>query len=462
MSIGIDGARPWRATVERFEASPGRAYSAGNGVSPWQALIAKAPGAPMIAPDAAAQPFADSPAIANPWRATVVRAGTDSGTAARDPAPTHPAARPWQAIVTRAADPDAAAPAPLARADAPQPPLDPAFDIERWRPKVEPTFSRPHETTPTEPERRESDDPDGIETARKEGETEKEPTTLFAGKDGPTFDDFLDIINPLQHIPIISSIYRELTGDRISPGARVIGDGLIFGPIGAAFAVANVVLSEISGRDVGEHVIALLKDAPGDIPATAVAEKSDKNLAPAAAAASDPAAGEKVLAELLPPGAVPIAGNQVDFAAAALRPSAFSQAPMAPSPTRMPEVPNTGASAYAALLESAQRRPEPRIDAATPAAVAVAAPAAKPMTGPMPAAANYAGRAHAPDPMNQLAAKRTPGQVAATAAVPGANQTAVNGGWFSDVMLNALSKYEIQNRRNGGAADGPAAVNAVH
>ena len=41
-----------------------------------------------------------------------------------------------------------------------------------------------------------------------------------------SFGDFLDIINPLQHIPIISSFYREITGDEISPHARVIGDTL--------------------------------------------------------------------------------------------------------------------------------------------------------------------------------------------------------------------------------------------
>ncbi|MDP6473864.1 MAG: hypothetical protein QF894_03030 [Alphaproteobacteria bacterium] len=37
----------------------------------------------------------------------------------------------------------------------------------------------------------------------------------FFGADGFGFDDFLDLINPLQHIPIISTIYREITGDTI-------------------------------------------------------------------------------------------------------------------------------------------------------------------------------------------------------------------------------------------------------
>ncbi len=32
-----------------------------------------------------------------------------------------------------------------------------------------------------------------------------------------SFDDFLDIINPLQHLPVISTIYRAITHDTINP-----------------------------------------------------------------------------------------------------------------------------------------------------------------------------------------------------------------------------------------------------
>ena len=42
----------------------------------------------------------------------------------------------------------------------------------------------------------------------------EKPFTLF-GEDGFTFADFLDIINPLQHIPVLSTLYRHLTGDTI-------------------------------------------------------------------------------------------------------------------------------------------------------------------------------------------------------------------------------------------------------
>ena len=43
------------------------------------------------------------------------------------------------------------------------------------------------------------------------------------GEDGFTFADFIDIINPLQHIPVVATIYRAMTGDDIDPGSRVAG-----------------------------------------------------------------------------------------------------------------------------------------------------------------------------------------------------------------------------------------------
>ena len=48
------------------------------------------------------------------------------------------------------------------------------------------------------------------------------------------FRDILDIVNPLQHLPIIGSVYRWLTGDRPGAVAQIAGDALYGGPIGAA------------------------------------------------------------------------------------------------------------------------------------------------------------------------------------------------------------------------------------
>jgi len=71
-----------------------------------------------------------------------------------------------------------------------------------------------------------------------------------------TFGDFLDIINPLQHIPVVSTLYRELTGDEISPHARIMGDTLFGGPMGFVSSIANVFYEEVAGEDPGETLLA--------------------------------------------------------------------------------------------------------------------------------------------------------------------------------------------------------------
>ena len=48
------------------------------------------------------------------------------------------------------------------------------------------------------------------------------------GEDGFTFLDFIDTTNSLQHIPIIGTIYRQMSADTIDPASRVIGSTLFF------------------------------------------------------------------------------------------------------------------------------------------------------------------------------------------------------------------------------------------
>jgi hypothetical protein len=76
--------------------------------------------------------------------------------------------------------------------------------------------------------------------------------------DGFTFGDFLDIINPLQHIPIISTIYRRLTGDTIKPFERLAGDTLYGGLWGAVSSAANIAFEQITGKDFGDTALALV------------------------------------------------------------------------------------------------------------------------------------------------------------------------------------------------------------
>lgn len=105
------------------------------------------------------------------------------------------------------------------------------------------------------------------------------------GDDGFTFSDFLDIINPLQHIPIVGTLYREMTGDELDPGSRVIGDTLFMGPVGTVAAIANVIVDDATGKDMGEHVMAFFEAED-----TAYPEVSDAGSEPVAAGAARPAA----------------------------------------------------------------------------------------------------------------------------------------------------------------------------
>lgn len=97
-----------------------------------------------------------------------------------------------------------------------------------------------------------------------------------------TFWDLLDIVNPLQHLPLISGIYRRITGDEIEPAMRFLGGALYGGVIGAAAAVASMIVEDVSGRDIGGHVIATLfgddEEPATDGVAAAVAETAKTNL----------------------------------------------------------------------------------------------------------------------------------------------------------------------------------------
>jgi hypothetical protein len=97
---------------------------------------------------------------------------------------------------------------------------------------------------------------------------EAKPTETPAGKngkpfalwekDGFGFADFIDIINPLQHIPIVATIYRNLSGDQIGAAPRVIG-GALWGRIGGfVTGLANAVVEWWSGKDIGDHIYAAI------------------------------------------------------------------------------------------------------------------------------------------------------------------------------------------------------------
>lgn len=145
----------------------------------------------------------------------------------------------------------------------------------------------------------------------------------FFGEDGFGVADLIDIVNPLQHIPGVSTVYRALTGDEISQGARLAGGTLYGGPLGFASALADNVSEDVTGRDVGGSVLAAFSDEPADA-GNAMADAGGAEAAgeeAARLAAIEPASGA--------PRPVPVADNPAVMQAAMQ--SAPSPAPSAAS-----------------------------------------------------------------------------------------------------------------------------------
>ena len=78
------------------------------------------------------------------------------------------------------------------------------------------------------------------------------------GDDGFGFDDFLDAINPLQHIPILGTLYREIVGDDIGIASRLVGGALFAGIPGLIGSAVDAAFEAVSGKDLGTTALALV------------------------------------------------------------------------------------------------------------------------------------------------------------------------------------------------------------
>jgi hypothetical protein len=173
---------------------------------------------------------------------------------------------------------------------------------------------------------------------------------------GFSFGDFLDIINPLQHIPIVSSIYRMVTEDEISPGARVAGGALFGGPLGVVGAGITAVFEEASGASVEKHIATLWNNVTGDQAA------NDQIAAKTSAAPDHTAEDNDILAYAddkanipVPAVSVPGTGNAAIMASAVANPLSVA-APASPQPVARPPV---GVAPLAAVHRTQAAATEP-------------------------------------------------------------------------------------------------------
>lgn len=152
-------------------------------------------------------------------------------------------------------------------------------------------------------------------TTTSSGSSSQSDTTSSSASEESSlsFGDVIDLINPLQHIPIVSSIYRALTGDQISDPMRILGGALYGGVVGFAANLAYTVVDEASGGHLEEKAMASL--GIGEEPAeesadTAVAstEQHDPTASQQSAAPVSPDSGPRIT---IPAPPLPTVGNNM-------------------------------------------------------------------------------------------------------------------------------------------------------
>lgn len=81
------------------------------------------------------------------------------------------------------------------------------------------------------------------------------PVQATPAKHHFSFGDFLDIVNPLQHLPVVGTIYRALTHDTIDTPEKLVGDALYGGPLGLLSSLADTGFQAATGRSFGDTVL---------------------------------------------------------------------------------------------------------------------------------------------------------------------------------------------------------------
>jgi hypothetical protein len=107
-----------------------------------------------------------------------------------------------------------------------------------------------------------------FEQALRETVPDQEQTSLSALSPSATqtptawtFDDVIDVVNPLQHIPLINMAYRGITGDHIGAIGQIVGGALYGGPVGAVAGTINAMVQETTGKDIAGNVLGVVVDS---------------------------------------------------------------------------------------------------------------------------------------------------------------------------------------------------------
>jgi hypothetical protein len=100
---------------------------------------------------------------------------------------------------------------------------------------------------------------------------------LTTGADGKSFfQNVLDVVNPLEHLPVVSTIYHAITGNQSGDVEKIAGDTLYGGPIGLVSSIADVAFEKITGKDFGDTMLAMVGIGGDDDKNTALAANTSK------------------------------------------------------------------------------------------------------------------------------------------------------------------------------------------
>lgn len=80
------------------------------------------------------------------------------------------------------------------------------------------------------------------------------------GNDSIGFGDILDIINPLQHLPLVGWAYRHVTGDTIKPVSAMVGGAIFGGGIGLLSSAVQQALINHQEESEGKTTLAMGQD----------------------------------------------------------------------------------------------------------------------------------------------------------------------------------------------------------
>jgi hypothetical protein len=263
------------------------------------------------------------------------------------------------------------------------------------------------------------------------------PTSIVGEPDStpsptPRFSDVVAILNPLQNLPIVGTIYRKLTGDEPHPAARVLGGLLWGGPFGLVGAALTYVAEQVSGKNATEIVKSIFDGS--EKPPVAVADGTAPAVEPEAAAADTPLA----TAALAAPAPSVVAPGQP------------APTPVAQSPAQPPQ--QQGAIAQTRTRNAATRDLafyQAHAGSRIPAASSAPAPSGPQNAPQIPTFQRPVTPVLGVEPTNGSAIPTrasAPTKPASEPAAPAAMMPETTSADFAQRMLQGLERYQALNR----------------